>query len=627
MALKFIEGFGQFQGQLGSRLLSSLSNAGYTMQSGVSLQPGRHPGSHAVELRVSPGDAGVTWSRRTNGSTTDFNGVGYGAGRWVAVGNSGVIYSSLDTISWTPGLNITPITLYAVAYGNGRWVAVGGNNASVVLITSLDGVTWDRIPLTSAGTLRDVHYANGRWVAVGYASGASLVVTSDDGEVWGYVDVGGSQQLNTVTHNQPHGWVIGGSGGRVLFSPDGLIWTAGAYGSSNSIQAIAGDGDGLLVAIGGNAPRLSSNGGSSWVSAPSVGALNSRSLAYADGLWVAVGTQGDIMTTRNPDTGPWVRRNASGFSNIFMDVAASSGQDAAWVAVGQTYGNPPNNTGAVYVSSGPPTEFKRTFNTSAQRFTIGFAHMANTRGRIVSIADVCDLDWPVALEILGEQGTAIPIRNAWYYYELTIDKTAETITLHVNDTLDMQVPLPAGVAAMTSFEVSWQVENGATAWLSDIYLVDSSTAGSATLVSRLGPVRIPVRFPTSDELTEWDSTESGEHWEVVGIPPPDSERFIHSATSGDQDLFMSSEPLPDGAGTEAMPIIAVGMVALAQKSDLDNRHLGMVIGAGAEQVEQVEEGLTIDPKYSYTIFERAPGGTAWTAEDIIEEPFGVVVRP
>ena len=54
------------------------------------------------------------------------NGVTYGNGIFVAVGDAGTILTSADGITWTSGTSGTNSNLYGVAYGNEQFVAVGG---------------------------------------------------------------------------------------------------------------------------------------------------------------------------------------------------------------------------------------------------------------------------------------------------------------------------------------------------------------------------------------------------------------------------------------------------------------------------------------------------------------------
>lgn len=629
MALLFVDGFGQFQGQTGSQLLASLTGAGYLVSQKVALAEGRHPGSYALELQVSGGAAGTSWSRRDNGVRFHLRGVAFGLDRWVVVGDNGVIYSSTDTITWTPCVNPIALNLKGVAYGDGMWVAVGGDGkaSDPVILTSEDGLNWTRrdTPYNDV-ELAAVAYGNGRWIAVGRrGANGGVIFTSTDGVTWGVLIGAYDLPNNTVLYHEDIGWLIAGNQGMVQLSSNGTTWEMGDYGATGNISSVAYDGT-MLVAAAGPAFRKSHDGGRNWVPAGQLSNTTISALAVSDGTWVAVGSRATIYTSADAEN--WVRRQSPASSTIvYTAVAVSSGPNVAWVAVGTATGSGVNTMSTIIVSMAPPTTISRTFHSAAQRVVLGFAHKATARGRIASIEGVCDIDWPAGIEILGQTGNGIPIRNAWYYYELTIDKTAKKIHLHINNTADLSVDLPPEAEGLTEYKVTWQVENGAVGHLSDIYWLDNDSTSGSTLNGRLGPIRVPIRFPTEDVLTEWEATVEGPHWSIVGVAPPDAGKHIYSSQSGATELFKSSTPLPEGAGSEDMPIIAVGMVALATKSDLDRRQLGFVVGEGPDQLEVVETEMSIDPKWSYGVFEKAPGGGDWTAEEVEAAPFGVVVRP
>src|SRR5262249_45331074 len=147
----------------------------------------------------------------------------------------------------------------------------------------------------------------------------------------------------------------------------------------------------------------------------------------------------------------------------------------------------------------------------------------------------------------------------------------------------------------------------------DMYLLDDTSPAGETLVGRLSPIQVPIRMPTEDVHTDWTGSTVGPHYTLVGLLPPSTESFIRSNTSGAQDLFLSSAALPAGAGNPDTPIIAVGILALAQKGDIDNRQIGLVVGDVGNQNEVIDTAMSITPEYSYAIFEKAPGGVAWDA--------------
>jgi hypothetical protein len=107
----------------------------------------------------------------------------YGDGRYVAVGESGVILSSTNGTVWTSAAtnyNYTGTDLYAVAYGNGLFVALGEDGWTAV---SRDGTTWAWSSSATVNSLHGVAYNNGAFVAVGDSGTVMLSVAPRLGPV------------------------------------------------------------------------------------------------------------------------------------------------------------------------------------------------------------------------------------------------------------------------------------------------------------------------------------------------------------------------------------------------------------------------------------------------------------
>jgi hypothetical protein len=114
------------------------------------------------------------------------NGIASGDDLLVAVGVSGVIYTSDDNgLSWTMQEwgETTGVDLNAVAWGATRFVAVGLGT----IIVSTDGVTWEveTPPGLEQTPLEDIIWDSDRFVAVG----GSMVLLSDDGLSWTMTEV------------------------------------------------------------------------------------------------------------------------------------------------------------------------------------------------------------------------------------------------------------------------------------------------------------------------------------------------------------------------------------------------------------------------------------------------------
>ena len=130
----------------------------------------------------------------TGANTIDFQGIAYGNGRWVIVGEEGTILSSPDGMAWTSEINPAGTAkLDDVAFGNGLFLAMGHGNG--VVVTSPDGREWTEQTSKAGGALEIIHDGT-QFVAL---AAAGVFATSTNGASWVYpgpvptlyVDVGG----------------------------------------------------------------------------------------------------------------------------------------------------------------------------------------------------------------------------------------------------------------------------------------------------------------------------------------------------------------------------------------------------------------------------------------------------
>lgn len=111
--------------------------------------------------------SGAWISRTPQGFNGQLNGVAYLNGRYIAVGDGGIVALSQDGVSWTihpPEQTGTEQSLRSVAYGDGVYMAVGDNGA---ILSSADGLDWTAEAGGTSSHLRSVAYGQGRFVAVG----------------------------------------------------------------------------------------------------------------------------------------------------------------------------------------------------------------------------------------------------------------------------------------------------------------------------------------------------------------------------------------------------------------------------------------------------------------------------
>lgn len=119
----------------------------------------------------------------------------------VAVGSGGTILVSVDYGEhWESVLSGTSNDLYGLAYGyafdQDRWVAVGQNG---VILTSIDGYSWQSSPPFTGNTLYGVAWA-GVFIAVG--AGGVMGVSADLGGSWEAKASGTTNDLYDITVDQ-----------------------------------------------------------------------------------------------------------------------------------------------------------------------------------------------------------------------------------------------------------------------------------------------------------------------------------------------------------------------------------------------------------------------------------------
>jgi hypothetical protein len=209
-------------------------------------------------ILTSSGD--TTW--KTNYSDTAssvLNSVTYGNGRFVAVGyqtnpgatNSnpssyhGIILNSANGTDWTMrDSGSTWPLFYSVTYGNSQFVAVCDSG---MIFTSPDGAIWTKKPSGTTSWLSSVAYGDSGFVAVG----PDTIVTSPDATTWAKQSFDTAYSLSCVTYGNDL-YVTAGFPDFVATSPDAMTWTtrhSGTGGNGVFLRSVA-YGSGLFVAVG-----------------------------------------------------------------------------------------------------------------------------------------------------------------------------------------------------------------------------------------------------------------------------------------------------------------------------------------------------------------------------------------
>jgi hypothetical protein len=303
---------------------------------------------------------GTNWVAEITGMTNFLNGVTWGNGQFVAVGDQGTILTSADAITWNAAASPTRDALNAVVWQNGLFVAVG---AGGTIVSSSDGQSWS--PQASGitnwygGGLQTIAYGNDQFVAGGIVYDSSdhpttAICTSPDGLNWTLRNAGTSWTLTGLAYG--NGRFVGvGMEGIVLTSTNGVDWTSAGYVPCRGFEGLAWVGN-QFVAVGAAGTISTSVDGVSWTQRNSGGPWSLFGVGYGDGLFVAVGESGVVLTPDESDVwiqsgcqgGDWLEAVTDGagrFVAVGLGSASVSSDGLSWGprqrhgGVGVTWGN------------------------------------------------------------------------------------------------------------------------------------------------------------------------------------------------------------------------------------------------------------------------------------------------
>ncbi len=171
------------------------------------------------------------------------NGIVFAAGKFVAVGASGIVSISSDITNWTESATATTNDLKGIVYANGQFVAVGNGGA---VETSSDGANWILQNSGTTNPLSAIAYGNGKFVAVG----GNAVIASPTAVNWTPA-TSGLSGASTIAGGS-NGFVAlklwsdpGNPAAKTYFSSDGLVWTSqtltapgNSFGGSTLLNSI-----------------------------------------------------------------------------------------------------------------------------------------------------------------------------------------------------------------------------------------------------------------------------------------------------------------------------------------------------------------------------------------------------
>jgi len=269
------------------------SQDGFTWTSATIIYENLHALARAGDTLVAVGNSGViassigvsAWTRQHSPLGNDLFAITHGKGSFVAVGDSGTILISTDGSKWVNRSSEKDDKLHAITYANGLFVAVGKQGQ---ILTSLDTVSWSHQDSGVGSYLEGVAHGGGLFVAVG----GNSIVTSPDGSHWSS-QVSSNYGLNAVAYGDGV-FTIVGNRGLILLSTNGLDWQGFPTGLRKNLRGITFN-NGTFVITGNDGTILTSTNGTSWKIRNSGAGENLRNVIYADRTFIAVGNFGTVV--------------------------------------------------------------------------------------------------------------------------------------------------------------------------------------------------------------------------------------------------------------------------------------------------------------------------------------------
>lgn len=186
----------------------------------------------------------------SNKPTSNLRDVIYGGGQWVAVGDSGAVWTSSDAKTWTSQSSGKTGNLNGINYTGTTYFACGDAG---IIITSTDGITWTDRSVAISENLNNCSVANGVYFITGGSATVGRLYSSTNGTTWTARTLPTAMQralFDVIYYNNgttSRYYVVGSASG-----------TQPAYGYSTDYITWTSDQTGL--ATGGNGRGLFTNG-------------------------------------------------------------------------------------------------------------------------------------------------------------------------------------------------------------------------------------------------------------------------------------------------------------------------------------------------------------------------------
>lgn len=240
-------------------------------------------------------------------------------------------------VSWTVGTPLSGNALNSVISNNNYFVAVGDAGTLFTApysYTSVGGVTgWSQAttPVGTATDLSSVLYNGSQFVVLG--RDGSVISSSDQINWITRTAIVGAPLMNGLAYASGRGYVAVGANGAIYRNSSGSVtdgWTAMSSGSVQDLYGVSYV-NGLFVAVGAAGTLLTSADGITWTAQTSNTNSSLRHVAYGAATYVAVGDAGAVVSST--DAATWTSQ-AIPTTESFYSICF--GPDLQFIAVGTT---------------------------------------------------------------------------------------------------------------------------------------------------------------------------------------------------------------------------------------------------------------------------------------------------
>ncbi|WP_342549006.1 Ig-like domain-containing protein [Paenibacillus sp. FSL P2-0089] len=245
------------------------------------------------EGKIVAASSTSTWAVSNSGVSEDLNSIIHkgAGGEFVAVGDNGIVLTSTDGVSWTPSDGSAGFNWNGVSYGDGTLVLVG--DSGMIMIKNDNRPDWEIVFSATNENLNAVAYGNGKFVAVG---DNGTVVMSKDGSDWTKVTSKTTNKLNGITFGGGM-FVAVGASGTIITSPESSKGAAKVLESKVNLNGIT-FGNSVFMAAGDSGKVFSTSDlGQTWKPETSNATANLNGIVFYQVLnqFIAAGDSGEII--------------------------------------------------------------------------------------------------------------------------------------------------------------------------------------------------------------------------------------------------------------------------------------------------------------------------------------------